>query len=75
MVTAAGRFFYATAARLLALKFILSMSVSTSPGPSHGSSMRSRKQHHMHCFPADAGWQQAPDSAGWEMASGLWLRC
>lgn len=27
-VTAAGRFFYATAARLLALKFILSMSVS-----------------------------------------------
>jgi hypothetical protein len=28
LVTAAGRFFYATAARLLALKFILSMSVS-----------------------------------------------
>jgi hypothetical protein len=28
MVQAAGRFFYATAARLAALKFILSMSVS-----------------------------------------------
>jgi hypothetical protein len=28
LVQAAGRFFYATAARLLALKFILSMSVS-----------------------------------------------
>lgn len=28
LVTAAGRFFYATAARLLALKFILSMTVS-----------------------------------------------
>lgn len=34
LVTAAGRFFYATAARLLALKFILSMSVSV-PCASH----------------------------------------
>jgi hypothetical protein len=33
LVTAAGRFFYATAARLLALKFILSMSVSQHLSP------------------------------------------
>jgi hypothetical protein len=34
LVQAGGRFFYATAARLLALKFILSMSVSSSPSSS-----------------------------------------
>lgn len=34
LVQAGGRFFYATAARLLALKFILSMSVSTCYGSS-----------------------------------------
>jgi hypothetical protein len=40
LVQAGGRFFYATAARLLALKFILSMSVST-----HSSNNRHQQRH------------------------------